>query len=66
MRKQILLILLIAAPALAACSVQQDTVVSAYTSNETSALDSTCQRIADTGDMYRYCMERGPQLALTH
>jgi hypothetical protein len=72
MRKHIILVLLIAGPALAACSAQ-DTVVSAYTSDEpTSApapavpLDGTCLRVADTGDMYRYCMQYGPQQALAH
>ena len=69
MRKHIILVLLIAGPALAACSAQ-DTVVSAYTSDEPAAapapatLDGTCLHVADTGDMYRYCMEYGPQQAL--
>ena len=66
MRKHIILALLIAAPALAACSAQEDTVVSAYTSDEPAAapLDGTCLSVADTGDMYRYCMQYGPQVAL--
>jgi hypothetical protein len=70
MRKRLLLLPLLAASALSACSVQ-DTTVSAYTSDEpltpggtTSSRDATCVRLADTGDMYRYCMEYGPQLAL--
>jgi hypothetical protein len=67
MRKHIILALLIAGPALAACSAQ-DTVVSAYTSDEPAAspLDGTCRSVADTGDMYRYCMEYGPQQAMAH
>jgi hypothetical protein len=72
MRKHINLVLLIAVPALAACSVQ-DRTVSAYTSDEPAAapapaapLDGTCLRVADTGDMYRYCMQYGPQQALAH
>ncbi len=66
MRTRLFLLPLLVLPALAACSVQQDSTVSAYTSDEPSALESTCQRVADTGDMYRYCMEYGPQLALAH
>ena len=62
MRKHIILALLIAGPALAACSVQ-DQVISAYTTDE-PALDGTCKSVADTGDMYRYCMEYGPQQAM--
>jgi len=29
-----------------------------------SSLDGTCSTVADTGDMYRYCMQYGPQQAL--
>ena len=65
MRKHILLALLIAAPALAACSAQ-DQVISAYTTDEPTTLDGTCRSVADTGDMYRYCMEYGPQQAMAH
>jgi hypothetical protein len=63
MRKHLLLLPLLAASALAACSVQDQTV-SAYTSDEPSALDARCISLADTGDMYRYCMEYGPQQAM--
>jgi hypothetical protein len=65
MRKHIILMLLIAAPSVAACSVQ-DRTVSAYTSDEPApaALDGTCKSVADTGDMYRYCLEYGPQQAM--
>jgi hypothetical protein len=63
MRKHLLLLPLLAASALAACSVQ-DSTVSAYTSDEPSSLDGTCRSVADTGDMYRYCMEYGPQQAM--
>ena len=68
MCKPLLILPLLTALALGACS-SQDTIVSAYTSDEPAAtgpLDATCQRVADTGDMYRYCMEYGPQLALAH
>jgi len=61
MRKLFLLL-----PLLAACSVQ-NSKVEAYTSDEPAAsspLDPTCASVADTGDMYRYCMEYGPQQAL--
>ena len=65
MRKHIILALLIAAPALAACSVREQTV-SPYTSDDLAPapLDGTSKSVADTGDMYRYCMEFGPQQAL--
>jgi len=62
MRKHILLMLLIAAPSVAACSPQDETI-SAYTIDE-PALDGTCKSLADTGAMYRYCMEYGPQQAM--
>jgi hypothetical protein len=65
MRKRLLLLLpLLSASALAACSVRETT--SAYTVDETSpsSLDGTCSTVADTGDMYRYCMQYGPQQAL--
>ncbi len=60
-----LLLPLLAALALGACSVQDTT--SAYTIDEPAApstLDGTCAGVADTGDIYRYCMEYGPQQAL--
>ena len=65
MRTHILLALLVAGPALAACSAQ-DQIISAYTTDDPAptALDGTCQSIADTGDMYRYCLEYGPQQAM--
>ena len=65
MRKHIILMLLIAAPSVAACSVQDQTI-SAYTTDEPvpAVLDGTCRSLADTGDMYRYCMEFGPQQAM--
>ena len=67
MRKRLLLLALplLSAPALAACSVQDTT--SAYTVEDPaspSTLDGTCATVADTGDMYRYCMQYGPQQAL--
>jgi hypothetical protein len=62
MRKRVLLVFLLAAPALGACAVQE-TGVSAYTSDEQS-LEARCTTVADTGDMYRYCMQFGPQQAL--
>jgi hypothetical protein len=63
-RLSLLVLPLLSASALAACSVQETT--SAYTVDETSpsALDGTCTNVADTGDMYRYCMQYGPQQAL--
>ncbi len=70
MSNRLLLLPLLAATALTACSVRDydsPYTVSAYTSEEpasTSSLEATCTRLADTGDMYRYCMEYGPQLAL--
>ena len=65
MRKRLLVLPLLVLPVLAACSAQQDTVISAYTSDEAApALDGTCRSVADTGDMYRYCLEYGPQQAL--
>ena len=66
MRKRLLLLPLLVLSALSACSVQRDTVVSAYTSDAPATLDGTCNSVADTGDMYRYCMEYGPQQALAH
>ena len=65
MRKHIILMLLIAAPSVAACSVQDQTI-SVYTTDEPgpAVLDGTCRSLADTGDMYRYCMEFGPQQAM--
>jgi len=66
MRKHLLLLPLLAASALAACSVR-DSTVSAYTIDEPttpSSLDAKCSSVADTGDMYRYCMQYGPQQAL--
>jgi hypothetical protein len=65
MRKRLLLLPLLAASALTACSVR-DSTVSAYTSEDltVSPLDGTCASVADTGDMYHYCMQYGPQLAL--
>jgi hypothetical protein len=66
MRKRLFLFLpLLASAALAACSVQ-DKTVSAYRSDDfaPAALDGTCKSLADTGDMYRYCMEYGPQQAM--
>lgn len=65
MRKHIILALLIAGPALAACSVQDQTI-SAYTTDDLAPapLDGTCKSVADTGEMYRYCMEFGPQQAM--
>ena len=66
MRKHLLLLPLLAASALAACSVQ-DSTVSAYTVDEPTpvvARQHRCVSVADTGDMYRYCMEYGPQQAL--
>jgi hypothetical protein len=65
MRTHLFLLPLLVVPALAACSVQQDRV-SAYTIDEPSpaVLDGTCRSVADTGDMYRYCMEYGPQQAM--
>ena len=65
MRKHIILMLLIAAPSVAACSMQDQTI-SAYTTDDLApaTLDGTCKSVADTGDMYRYCMEYGPQQAL--
>ena len=67
MRKHLLLLPFLVASALAACSVQ-DSTVSAYTTDEPtpSSLDAKCVSVADTGDMYRYCMEFGPQMALAH
>ena len=67
MRTHLLLVLLLAVPALAACSVQ-DQVISAYTTDDPTpaALDGTCRSVADTGDMYRYCMQYGPQQAMAH
>ena len=65
MYKPLLLLPLLAAMALGACSVKDTT--SAYTVDEptpTSALDGTCTSVADTGDMYRYCLQYGPQQAL--
>lgn len=66
MRKRLLLVLsLLSSSALGACTVQDTT--SAYTVDEptpTSTLDGTCASVADTGDMYRYCMQYGPQQAL--
>lgn len=70
MRTRLLLVLpLLSASALAACSVQETTrdTTSAYTVDEPSPaapLDGTCASVADTGDMYRYCMQYGPQQAL--
>jgi hypothetical protein len=64
MRKHLFRLPLLAASALAACSVQRDSTVSAYTADEPSSLEATCTSVADTGDMYRYCMEHGPQQAL--
>ena len=63
-RTHIILALLIAGPALAACSAQD--TVSAYTIDEPgpATFDGTCRSVADTGDMYRYCMEYGPQQAI--
>jgi len=65
MRKHLILLPLLAAATLAACSAQ-DSTVSAYTSDKPtlSSLDANCSRLATTGDMYRYCMEVGPQQAL--
>jgi hypothetical protein len=67
MRKHALLAILFAASALAACTAQDQTV-SAYTMDEPAAapLDGTCRSVADTGDMYRYCMQYGPLQAMAH
>jgi hypothetical protein len=61
MRKHIILALLFAVPALGSCATQDQTV-SAYTIDEPAPapLDGTCRSVADTGDMYRYCMQYGP------
>ena len=67
MRKHLFLLVLplLSASALAACAVREST--SAYTIDEPvapSRLDGTCARVADTADMYHYCMQYGPQQAL--
>ena len=76
MRTRLLILPLItwslAASSLAACSVQETTrdSTSAYTIDDNGtgggpgSLDTTCTSMADTGDMYRYCMEYGPQQAM--
>jgi hypothetical protein len=69
MRTRLLLLPLLVLPALAACSVRESTgreSTSAYTVDENAptSLDTTCSSLADTGDMYRYCMQYGPQQAL--
>ena len=65
MRKRLFLLPLLAASSLTACSVRESTV-SAYTSDgpTTAPLDGTCASVADTSDMYLYCMQYGPQQAL--
>ncbi len=62
MRKRVFFVLLLTAPLLGACAVQE-TGVSAYTSDE-QTLEASCTALADTGDMYRYCLQVGPQQAL--
>lgn len=69
MRTRLLILPFLAASSLAACSVQEttrDSTISAYTvdDNGPGSLDSTCTTLADTADMYRYCMEYGPQQAM--
>jgi hypothetical protein len=68
MRTRILLSILLALPTLAACSAPE-TTVSAYTADTPTdpALterEQTCSDLSTTGDMYRYCMEVGPQQAI--
>ena len=63
MRKRVFFLALLAVPALAACS-PPETTVSGYTSDTTASLQRDCSDLATTGDMYRYCMEIGPQQAV--
>jgi hypothetical protein len=57
---------LLVLPALVACCCERETNIAAYTSDAAAAasLERSCADLADTGDMYRYCMRFGPQQAL--
>jgi hypothetical protein len=67
MSRSIAVAIFLSAAALSGCATEQRSALVAEptdaASPDTPSLQDKCSRVAATGDMYRYCLEVGPQQA---
>jgi len=65
MSRSIALAIFLSAAALSGCASEQRSALLTDTpSSDPTSLEDKCSKIAETGDMYRYCLKVGPQQAV--